>query len=511
MKSDVIVIFYYATLATSSAAASGNLQNKETKMAMTERRLEPSKAEASTFWRTRDNAFLENHHPNYAVDYDPATAWCAGPKNDSVGDWLRLSVGPVADATSIRLRIKNGFQSSPKLFGAYHRVMKMTVTLLPSNTSQSLELKDTKTWQDIKIGQKQGALEAVELRIDGVSAASYERAPSCLSEIQIFATAAEQPRPSEETSRSAALQQWKKERLAPKKLPWIAVSAGEKFTCGIKSDGTLACWGDNTWGQLDVIEGKYAKVHAGSQHVCALRTDGTATCWGNYYYNGSPTIPPGAFAQLAGGDGYPCGLRHDGSAICWGDQFSNGSKPPETQFRNLSKSLHNACGVRMDGKLVCWGVGKLAQQTPPAGEFSVVSVASTHACAIRKNGAVICWRPETPDTADDHGQTSPPEGEFASLAVADSFGCAMRAESGTVACWGAGNRPASTRRKDNEENELHFGQSVPPAGRFAELTVGDLHACALDTSGKMSCWGLGRTMEDYHSGWDEELGQAWPP
>src|SRR5947209_8648312 len=30
-----------------------------------------------------------------------------------------------------------------------------------------------------------------------------------------------------------------------------SVSAGHGHTCAIKSDGTLTCWGDNTYGQLN--------------------------------------------------------------------------------------------------------------------------------------------------------------------------------------------------------------------------------------------------------------------
>ena len=33
---------------------------------------------------------------------------------------------------------------------------------------------------------------------------------------------------------------------------WKAVAAGETFSCGLRSDGTLWCWGENYGGSLGV-------------------------------------------------------------------------------------------------------------------------------------------------------------------------------------------------------------------------------------------------------------------
>ena len=56
-------------------------------------------------------------------------------------------------------------------------------------------------------------------------------------------------------------------------------------TCAIAADGTLACWGDDSAGQLDEIPsteyGAFASVAAGGAHTCALRTTGTLKCSGD--------------------------------------------------------------------------------------------------------------------------------------------------------------------------------------------------------------------------------------
>ena len=58
------------------------------------------------------------------------------------------------------------------------------------------------------------------------------------------------------------------------------VSAGFEHTCGVRTDGTLACWGDDTFGQATPPSGTFIQVSAGNSHTCALQVDGTLACWG---------------------------------------------------------------------------------------------------------------------------------------------------------------------------------------------------------------------------------------
>ncbi len=62
--------------------------------------------------------------------------------------------------------------------------------------------------------------------------------------------------------------------------PSRQVSAGAHHTCGLKTDGTLACWGRNDYGQATPPAGTFSQVSAGGYHTCGLKTDGTLACWG---------------------------------------------------------------------------------------------------------------------------------------------------------------------------------------------------------------------------------------
>jgi Regulator of chromosome condensation (RCC1) repeat len=61
------------------------------------------------------------------------------------------------------------------------------------------------------------------------------------------------------------------------------VSASANHTCALKTDGTVVCWGDDTYGQTTVPAGlaSVAQVSSGGYYTCALKTDGTVVCWGN--------------------------------------------------------------------------------------------------------------------------------------------------------------------------------------------------------------------------------------
>ncbi|MBK6847393.1 MAG: hypothetical protein IPG96_07565 [Proteobacteria bacterium] len=61
-----------------------------------------------------------------------------------------------------------------------------------------------------------------------------------------------------------------------------SVSAGNGYACGVRTNGTLACWGSDTYGKAAApLGGTFSSVSAGNQHTCAVRSTGTVTCWGD--------------------------------------------------------------------------------------------------------------------------------------------------------------------------------------------------------------------------------------
>jgi alpha-tubulin suppressor-like RCC1 family protein len=81
---------------------------------------------------------------------------------------------------------------------------------------------------------------------------------------------------------------------APAAFAGVAeVAAGGEYTCALKGDGTVMCWGFNAFGQLGdgttinrlepvVVKGltDATAIATGFDHACALKEDGTVECWG---------------------------------------------------------------------------------------------------------------------------------------------------------------------------------------------------------------------------------------
>jgi alpha-tubulin suppressor-like RCC1 family protein len=175
----------------------------------------------------------------------------------------------------------------------------------------------------------------------------------------------------------------------------VEVTAGLQFSCAVKVDGSVWCWGANESGELGngsavdpptcspvQVTGldSVVDVSAGYQHVCARRQDGTLWCWGaNTYGNlgtgvqgSSQTSPVQASAvgtgvvEVSSGGYGACVRKGDGTVWCWGyGTMGDGSAAGEyatpvqvavsADVVQLSSGERATCLMKQDGTVWCWG------------------------------------------------------------------------------------------------------------------------------------------------------------
>lgn len=193
--------------------------------------------------------------------------------------------------------------------------------------------------------------------------------------------------------------------LSPVQVPgtdWSDVSAGDGFSCGVRFDGTLWCWGRNSGHQLgadDQIQirhpiqvgsdSDWARVNSGQQFSFALKQDHSLWCWGLNV--GSPN------------DGYPLGL--DTAGLDMPTRFGNAN-----DWVAFATRVFHTCAVNRANELWCWGrniEGQLgtgdtdlrSSATHVADGIAAVAVSWFSTCALSTGGHVLCTG------KNEHGQT----------------------------------------------------------------------------------------------------------
>ena len=126
------------------------------------------------------------------------------------------------------------------------------------------------------------------------------------------------------------------------------VSAGEYHSCAVRTDGSVACWGEDSGDYYPPFEGDFAQLVG----TCAILSDGTLRCWDGAEED---QVPSGEFKELTKGWSHYCGLRRDGAIACWGDDSSGQASPPSGTFVHVDAWGDRTCAITEYAVLECWG------------------------------------------------------------------------------------------------------------------------------------------------------------
>jgi alpha-tubulin suppressor-like RCC1 family protein len=274
------------------------------------------------------------------------------------------------------------------------------------------------------------------------------------------------------------------------------VATGESTTCAVRGTGSVACWGDSSHGQLGTgVPGNSASpvwvpgiktataVSVGGTSACALLANGTIQCWGDADTSGS---------GLADSDGLP----HPVVGI--------------TGATAVTVGYSHSCALLGSGEVRCWGVGTSGQLGDGTTDDSAtpvtvtgltdardVSAGDTTTCAVRAVGGAVCWGDGSGygllgSGVHDDPLTTPGVVSYLSTAksisVAADHACAILT-TGSVSCWGNGSDGQLGNGQSGFLNSQDKPGSINGLTDAVAITTGTSHTCVTRTGGAVSCWG----------------------
>lgn len=196
--------------------------------------------------------------------------------------------------------------------------------------------------------------------------------------------------------------------VVPPGVSILECGAGGSFFVALLSDGTVLCWGDNTYGQLNApplpVGLRYVAVTCGTFHTLALRSDGAVVAWGDNG-GGQCNVPTslGAVKQLAAGWVHSLVLLSDGSVVGWGSspfgQLVVPPLPPGLRYEEIAAGSHRSLARRSDGEIIAFGcpgslLCGLSLPVPafPDGVYCVqLAIGHGHAVARGSDGSLRTW------------------------------------------------------------------------------------------------------------------------
>lgn len=316
-----------------------------------------------------------------------------------------------------------------------------------------------------------------------------------------------------------------------KVIPDLFTSQGVSFisvfgwstTCAVRIDGSLWCWGENSSGIFGRGHNLLATpepvridnnfdwkaVSVGSTHICGIKTDSTLWCWGN---NDKGQLGLGAVSHIDqpvkigvfenmemvySGEEHSCGLKQDGTMWCWG----MGTYTP-VQIGTSSNwiTIEGRCALNSSGELWCWddfrdSDGIVLIDNTGWRDIDISGGWDKATCLIKQDdGSRWCWGINT-DGRLGNGTTSDvpvlsqmgKDTGWVDLSGGADHICGLN-EDKTISCWGYDRFRIGAG--GNVDHQL-YPQPIYGNKQWLQLDTGSVHSCAIRDDHSLWCWGRG--------------------
>jgi alpha-tubulin suppressor-like RCC1 family protein len=317
----------------------------------------------------------------------------------------------------------------------------------------------------------------------------------------------------------------------------VDIAVGTSGACALATDGHLDCWGalppgDGTFstsliprpGPLTSV----SAIAAGFGHACAI-ADGTVQCWGDNSYGtlgrgtrDVVTVPtavtlPANVTAFAVGGGNVCALLAGDVVSCWGanrfGELGDGSRSSVYQPVTVVTGITGVVGIaaRFDRACAwnttaarCWGDNsygilgtgvasrdRLSPQTVTvASNLKRITLGSTHTCAITSSNTVSCWGHNhhgelgNNTTTDSLAAVTVQLASVTQLEAGQHHTCALLND-GSLHCWGDN---ATGQVGNNSTTDVTLPTPVSTLSAVTDVSLGRRHTCAI-AGGNLYCWG----------------------
>jgi len=334
-----------------------------------------------------------------------------------------------------------------------------------------------------------------------------------------------------------------------------SISAAFHHTCVVRTTGAVVCWGINSQGQLGdgTFNGRQAPalnvvglsdvaaVAAGGDETCALRSDETIACWGNDSYGQlgdgrsarpRPGLTTATGTKIAVGKHHTC-TSGGARVTCWGHNSDGqlgattatdyqltpiaADQPWAGNVTSLTAGGYHTCVLIDDGTAWCWGYNGYGQlgdgtgssrsqpaQVPGLGPIAELHAGYKHTCARLVDSSVWCWGRNDGGQVGD-GTTTQADAPVMTLAsgatalgVGENHACALVGSQ--VRCWGYGS---IGQIGDGAASDALLPVAVGASSMA--IAVGGDSTCS-DTGAGLECWGYnGPNLLDGGTSWQEDL------
>jgi alpha-tubulin suppressor-like RCC1 family protein len=177
---------------------------------------------------------------------------------------------------------------------------------------------------------------------------------------------------------------------------WVRVGAGQAHTCAIRSDGSLWCWGRNESGECGQpsappgdqrmspmrvgTDVDWVRVVPAQNATCGLRSDDSLWCWGDNEFGNLGYAPPtgtitpkrvggpASWSNLADETFHGAAIQRDGTLWTWGrnaegqlglgditDRYSPTQVSAIERYVGVATGRFHTCALRADRQVLCAG------------------------------------------------------------------------------------------------------------------------------------------------------------